>query len=96
MGAVVIDEEPFEVTGEEVAHDPQRQLRLLVDERRRRRLLGLRLDRAPQALQEVEVALDVVGRRPFGGGADDHSALFGRMLLQHRLQPVPLVVLEPA
>ena len=94
--AVVVDEQPFEVAGEEITHDPQRQLGLLVDERRRLRLLGLRLDRAPQPLEEVEVALDVLGRCALGGGADDHAPLLRRVLLEHRLQPSPLVVLEPA
>ena len=92
----MVDEQPLEVAGEEVAHDAQRQLGLLVDERRRLRFLCLRLDRAPKTLQEVEVALDVVGRRAFGGGADDHAARLRRVLLEHGLQAVALVVLEPA
>src|SRR5207253_2656470 len=74
----------------------QRQFRLLVDERGRLRGLRLRLDRLPEALEEVEVALDVLGRRALGGGAHDHSALLRRVLLEDRLQAVALVVLEAA
>src|SRR5581483_2477966 len=94
--AVVVDEQPLEVAGEEVAHDAQRQLRLLVDERRRLPVLRLRLDRPPQALQEVEVALDVLGGGALGRGADDHAAGLRGELLQDPLEPVALVVLEPA
>src|SRR5581483_8431407 len=93
---VVVDEQPLEVAGEEVAHDAERQLRFLVDERRRRRFLRACLDRLPEPLQEVEVALDVLGRRAFGGGADDHAALLRRALLENRLEPRALVVVESA
>jgi hypothetical protein len=58
---VVVDDRPLEVIGEEVADHPQRQLRLLVDERGSRCLLGLILDRLPQPLEEVDVAFDVLG-----------------------------------
>ena len=91
----MVDEQPLEVAGEEVARDAQRQLGLLVDQRRRLRRLRLRLDRLPEALQEVEVALDVLGGGALGGGADDHAALLGRDLLEDRLQAVALVVVEP-
>ncbi len=69
--AVVVDLRADEVAGEEVPHDAQRKLGLLVDERRRGRGLGLRLDRLPEALQEHEVALDVLCRRALGRGAND-------------------------
>ena len=72
--AVVVDLRADEVAGEEVADDAQRQLGLLVDERRRGRALRLRLDRLPEALQEDEVALDVLGRRALGGRPDDDAA----------------------
>ena len=76
--------------------DPQRQLGLLVDERRRLRRLGLLLDRLPEALQEDEVALDVLGRGALGGGADDHAALLHVEALEDVAQADALVVLEPA
>src|SRR5581483_11444785 len=94
--AVVVDEQPLEVAGEEVADDAQGQLRLLVDERRRLHVLRLRLDRLPQTLQEVEVALDVLGRGPLGSRPDDHAAVLRRVLLEDRLQAVALVVVEAA
>ena len=40
-------------------------------------LFARRLDRLPEALQEVEVARDVLGGGALGGGADDHAALLG-------------------
>ena len=63
MSALVVDLRTHEVAGEEIADDPK-GLCLLVDERRRRGGLRLRLDRLPEALQEDEVALDVLGRAP--------------------------------
>ena len=59
-------------------------------------VLRLRLDRLPDALEEDEVALDVVFARAFGGGADDQPALLDAQLLQDVLQPRALLVVEPA
>ena len=67
----MVDLGALEVAGEEVADDPERQLGLLVDERRRLRGLRARLDRLPEPLQEDEVALDVLGGGALRGGADD-------------------------
>ncbi len=94
--ALVVDVRLLEVAREEVADDPQRQLGLLVDELRRLRSLLLGLDRAPEPLQEDEVALDVLLGRALGGGADDDAALFHVKALEDVLQPVALVVVEPA
>ena len=96
MRPVVVDEQTLEVAGEQVAHDPQRQLGFLVDQRRRLRVLRLRLDRLPEALQEVEVALDVLGGGAFGRGAHDHAAVLRRDLLEDRLEAIPLLVLDAA
>ena len=93
---LVVDVRVLEVLREEVARHAQRQLGLLVDERRRLRLLRLRLDRLPELLQEDEVALDVLGARALGCGADDDAALLHVELLQDVLQARALVVLEPA
>ena len=49
VGAVVVDEQPLEVAGEEVAGDAQRQLGLLVDQRRRLRLAGAAPRSSPRA-----------------------------------------------
>ena len=93
--ALVVDVRPEEVAGEEVADDPQRELGLLVDERRRLRRLRPRLNRPPEPLQEDEVALDVFGRGALGSRADDDAALLDVERLDDVLQPRPLGVLEP-
>ena len=94
--ALVVDVRLLEVAGEEIADDAKRQLGLLVDELRRVRRLRLRLDRLPEPLEEDEVALDVLLGRAFGGGADDDAALLDVETLEDVLQPVALVVVEPA
>src|SRR5438105_3483237 len=96
VGAVVVDERALEVAREEIARDAERQLGLLVDQLRRLGLLRACVDRPPQALQEDEVALDVLGGRALGGGADDEAALADLELLDDVLEPRPLVVVEPA
>ena len=82
--------------GEQVADDAQRQLGLVVDERRRGRLLGPRLDLLPDLLEEADVALDVLLGRSLGGRADDHAALRQLDPLEDVAQTCPLVVVEPA
>src|SRR5437868_1494373 len=76
--------------------DFEGQLGLLVDQRGRLRVLRLRLDRLPEALQEHEVALDVLGRGALGGGADDDAARLHVQALDDLLEPGALVVREPA
>jgi hypothetical protein len=92
--AVVVDQRALEVAREEIADDPERQLGLLVDERRRLGGLRPRLDRLPQPLQEDQVALDVVARRSLCGGADDDAALLDVEALDDVLEPAPLRVVE--
>ena len=92
----MVDLGALEVAGEEIADDPQRQLGLLVDERRRLRGLRARLHRLPEPLQEDEVALDVLGRGALGGGADDDAAFLDVELLDDVLQARALGVVEPA
>ena len=93
--AVVVDASADEVAGEEIPHDPQRQLGLLVDERRCRCVLGLRLDGLPEPLEEHEIALDVLGGRALGGGAHDDPAALRVEPLHDLLQARALGVLEP-
>ncbi len=57
----MVDQQPLEVTGEQVTRDAQGQLGLLVDQRRRRGLGRRPLDRLPQPAEELQVALDVLG-----------------------------------
>ena len=78
-----------------VADDPQRQLRLLVDERRRLGLLGSPLDLFPEALEEIDVALDVLRRCSLGRRADDHP-VFGATDFQDVPEPAALLLGEPA
>ena len=93
----MVDEQPLEVAGEEVAHDAQRQLGLLVDRATAPSTsFACASIELPQALQEVEVALDVLGGGALGCGADDHAAVLRGDLLEDRLQAVALLVLEPA
>src|SRR5206468_1531769 len=94
--SLVIDLRRDEVAGEEVAHDAERQLGLLVDEARRLRRLRPGLDRLPETLQEDEVALDVLGGGAVRGGADDDAALLGGDLLEDVLEALALVVVESA
>ena len=93
--ALVVDLGALEVAREEVADDSQRQLGLLVDERRRLRGLRARLDRLPEPLEEDEVALDVLRRGALGGGADDDAAVLDVELLDDLLQTGALSVVEP-
>ena len=92
----MVDHRALEVVGEQVADDPQRQLGLLVDERRGLRALRPRLDRLPETLEEDEVALDVLGGGAFGRGADDHAALLHVEALEDVAEADALVVLQPA
>ena len=50
----------------------------------------------PEPLQEDEVALDVLGGRALGGGADDDAAFLGVEVLDDVLQARALAVVEPA
>src|SRR5437588_1431239 len=93
---LVVDVRLLEVAGEEVADDAQRQLGLLVDQLRRLRGLRLGLDRAPEPLQEDEVALDVLLGSAFGRGADDDAALLHVETLEDVLEAVALGVVEAA
>ena len=94
--ALVIDDRALEIVGEEIADDAQRQLGLLVGERRCLRTFGARLDRLPEPLQEDKVALDVLGGGALGRGADDHAALLDVEALEDVAQADALRVLEPA
>ena len=96
LGALVVDDQLLEVAGEQIADDAERQLGLLVEERRRLRALRPGLDFLPEPLQEDEVALDVLGGRALGGRTDDDAALLDVERLDDVAEPNPLVVIEPA
>src|SRR5205085_3291315 len=65
---------------------------------KRRRLRGLRagLDLLPEPLEEDQIALDVLGRRAFGGRANDDSALLDVERLDDVSKADALVVFQPA
>jgi hypothetical protein len=60
------------------------------------RLLGFRLNRLPETLEEDEVALDVLRGSPFGGGSHDDAATLGIQVLHDLLEPRALLVVQPA
>ena len=84
------------LVGEQVAHDPHRELGLLVDDRGRLDLLGLSLDLVPLPDQPLEVVGDGLVARALGGGPHDHAVLLGLDLAHDRLQALALVVAQPA
>jgi hypothetical protein len=68
--------------------------RFLVHERGSLDALRLRLDRLPEALEEDEVALDVLRRRALGGGTNDDAAALGVEVPDDLLEARALRVLE--
>src|SRR6185295_7523612 len=92
--AVVVDDHALEVADEEVADDPERQLRLLVDERRSLGALGAPLDRRPELLQESEVAFELFLRGALGRRADDEPAVGKLETLADDLEPLALLILQ--
>ena len=87
-------DDALEVADEEVTDDAERQLGLLVDERRRPRSLGPAADGRPELQQELEVARELLLGRALGGGANDQPALGKLEALADLLQALALVVLE--
>ena len=72
---VVVDEDLVDVGGEVVADGAEDEVVLAVDERRRALALGVLLDARPQALEVVEVALELAALLvEAGGGAHDDPA----------------------
>jgi hypothetical protein len=94
VGELVVDQGALEVLREEVADDAKRKLRLLVDERRLLGGLGALFDRLPEALQEVEIALDVFRGRAFGRSTHDQLSFLRGDLLQDRAEAGALVVVQ--
>ena len=92
----MVDDHALEVADEEVADDPERQLRLLVDERRSLGALGAPLDGRPELLQESEVAFELFLRGALGRRADDEPAVGKLETLADDLEPFALLVLQAA
>ena len=91
---LVVDDRPLEVLGEDVAHDPHREVGLLEDHRRRLGVLHALHQHLVQLVQVEQLALEV---RPLGavrGGADDHAALADLELGGLAAQALALLVLQ--
>ena len=92
----VVDDRPLEVGGEDVAHDPHREVGLLEDERGRGRLLDALLQHLVELEQVGQLALEVGARGAVRRGADDRAAAAEVELLGLRAQARALGVVEPA
>jgi hypothetical protein len=69
----VIDDRAFEVGGEDVSDDPDREVGLLEDERRRLSLGDPLLEHLAELEEVDELALEVGALGALGGGADDRA-----------------------
>ncbi len=92
----MVDDHPLEVADEEVAHDAEGQLGLLVDQRRRLGAGCAAADRRPELEQELQVALELLLGGALGRRADDEPTLWQLEPLADLLQALALVVLEAA
>ena len=90
-----VHDERGEVLVEQVAHNLDQDVRLLIQGHRFRALgvfllFRLLLDRGPLVVQPVHVGRDGFFRHVFGGGADDRPALAGHDVVQDFLQALAL------
>ena len=92
----VVDDRALERLGEDVAHDADREVGLLEDERRRRRLGDPLLEHLVQLEQIQQLALEVGALGALGGGADDRAGALQVELRGLLAQPLALLVVEPA
>ena len=92
----VIDDRALERLGEDVAHDPDRQVGLLEDERRRRRLGDPLLEHLVQLEQIQQLALEIGALGALGRGADDRARALQIELGRLLAQTLALLVVEPA
>ena len=90
----VVDHRALEVGGEDVAHDADREVGLLEDQRRRVGLLDALLEHLVELEQVLQLALEVRALRAVRGGADDRAAAAEVELLGLLAQAVALLVLE--
>ena len=93
----VVDDRALEVRGEDVAHDADREVGLLEDQRRARvRLLDALLEHLVELEQVLQLALEVRARGAVRRGADDRAAAAQVELLGLLAQALALLVVEPA
>ena len=76
-----LDDDLAEVLVEQVPHDPDDQVGLGREQRRRAALGGLGLDVVPLRLQPLDVAGQVVLGRALGRGPHDHAGAVGTRFL---------------
>ena len=93
-GLLALDVHGGEVLVEDVAHGLDGQIRLGVQQLRRKRLaLGrLLLDLLPLGAQAVDVVGQLLLRSPLGGGAHDDARTLREVVLEDLLQPLALDV----
>jgi hypothetical protein len=91
----VVDDRALEVRGEDVAHDPHREVGLLEHQRGRGRLLDPLLQHLVELEQVRQLALEVGARRAVRRGADDRAAAAEVEPLDLLAQPRALAVVEP-
>src|SRR5581483_11746426 len=91
LGAV--DDDLFHLAGVEIAHRPLDEVRLFVDERRRRRIERLLADALPGLHEKVKVAPQLRLAALHAGGADDDGHAVGHLELAHDLFQAPAVLL---
>src|SRR3954451_21447540 len=91
---LVVDDRALEVLGEDVAHDADRQVRLLEHERRRGRGLDALLEDLVELEQVLQLALEVLALGARRGGADDRAAAVEVEPLGGAAQTLALLVVE--
>ena len=77
-----------------LADDADRHARLGVEQRRRGRPLGERLDLLPLVHEPDDVALDLVGGDALGRGPNDDAVLRGLDSIEDAAQTLALVVVQ--
>ena len=92
----VVDHRGVELLGEDVAQHADREIGLLEGQRRRLDLVGALDHHLMEAVQVVEVALEVLLARALGRGAHDHAAVVLVELLQQLALAIALRVGQAA
>ena len=92
----VIDDRALEFLGVDVAHDADREVGLLEDERRGAALRDSLLEHLVQLEQIQELALEIGALGALSGGADDRAGALQIELRRLLAEAVALLVIEPA
>lgn len=92
---LVVDDRALEVVGEDVAHDADREVRLLEGEIRRLRLLDAVAQHVVELEEVLHLALEVLAPGAEGRSADDRAAALQVESCGFLAQAVALLVREP-